>query len=226
MAEPSDFPFTIHRISQIRADEKELWLIRERDRFGASPHIYAKICPSRVPGYRGYIVLSSTGCGTEVESNTITYTLSETQQSARPVPRVWNLRTFLEYHLNPEEVYSYIIISTNCHFDQILGLRTLLAPVRSHPQKGASKLFRRPAQLRVCVSNNAGHVISSTMKLRRHSLCDSIDMNAPEYVGHCEWTPDGFDLVSSFSDFGVVVASMDHCIKMFHTDGHSLDSLS
>ena len=89
---PESCPFSIQKIQLDGATSSDDFLIRERDQYGEFPHIYAKLCSGTpsvfYPGYSSLrdqnsgapahtytrkkynlIVLSDTGCGTEVPND-------------------------------------------------------------------------------------------------------------------------------------------------------------
>ncbi|KAL2398751.1 hypothetical protein ABEF93_004713 [Exophiala dermatitidis] len=106
--------------------------------------------------YSEVIVLSDTGCGTEVSNDPGSHDHSHGSCLTAPAattaddntaerghrrrqPAVWNLGTFLEYTLNPGGRIPYLVITTHCHYDHIMGIWKLPPPPRRY-------LLRQPSE--------------------------------------------------------------------------------
>ncbi|KAL2435095.1 hypothetical protein ABEF95_013080 [Exophiala dermatitidis] len=99
------------------------------------------------------IVLSDTGCGTEVANGSDSYAHSPgpclapaaatsedvVETAHRRQPAVWNIGTFLEHTLNPDGRIPYLVITTHCHYDHIMGIWKLPPPPRRY-------LLRQPSE--------------------------------------------------------------------------------
>ena len=110
------------------------YLIREHDPYGEYPNIYAKVIKITSPLTASVIVLSDTGCGTQVRN-------AEFEEAdVSTGPEWWDIGTFLDFTLNrghgegsgntrgaPSKAGKapYLIITTHCHFDHILGIAHL-----------------------------------------------------------------------------------------------------
>lgn len=210
---PSDScPFEIQEYPEYDPALKskyKTYIISEHDRYGELPLIYAKLLvPSKV------IVLSDTGCGTEV---TVQKKLDQRLASSTRVahddsplePRVWNLRTFLEATINPGGRIPYLVITTHCHYDHILGIGKLPPtagllehgddddddgkPNHNHnfpsPCEPDSRPKTRPATT-VLSSSHDKSFITPYDHLQANSLCAALGLEAPRYeVGI--WAEDG-----------------------------------
>jgi glyoxylase-like metal-dependent hydrolase (beta-lactamase superfamily II) len=239
---PASCPFTIQDIQLNGIAKSNTYLIRERDAYGEFPHIYAKICSAprsasspNTYAYRNYsysrylngcdfenkpeasckvIVLSDTGCGTEVPNTSFSeYGGREGQYSPRAQPEVWNIRTFLEYTINPGGRIPYLVMTTHCHYDHIMGI---------------AKLLSASTSTTVLTSSHAKPFISPYANLQKHSLCNTLNLNAPKYdVGI--WADD-FSHVAYTPTSGPSPVSMGATIltpfTILHTPGHTPDSLS
>ena len=148
-------PFYIIQLTQ------SSWLIREHDKYGEYPNIFAKFC--RVSD-DAVIVLSDSGCATSVRNEDFDSDLSNG-------PEHWNLRTFLEATINPSAKLPYLVITTHCHYDHILGITHL-------PPAGTS----------VMTSNHDKDFVTPYSHLQQNSLCDTVGVNAPHYT--TEWLDD------------------------------------
>jgi glyoxylase-like metal-dependent hydrolase (beta-lactamase superfamily II) len=193
-------PFTI---SPIQFDDGandtqcDTWLIREHDEYGEYPHIYAKMCSSPLPeGVDGQkthqvLILSDTGCGTEVVNPTF---------GQRKEPSVWNLGTFLEYTINAGRRIPYLVMTTHCHYDHIMGIGKLPSTstdltrhgTSDHDERGSSSLNIRarrhsrsknpgPLPTTVLTSSHSKAFVTPYSHLQKNSLCGSNGLEAPEY---------------------------------------------
>jgi glyoxylase-like metal-dependent hydrolase (beta-lactamase superfamily II) len=240
-------PFSIQKIQRNRATASTTYLIREHDQYGEYPHIYAKICTAEPSSHRphspahrhcdssGYlrempmvIVLSDTGCGTEVRNSAFPFAIpsSDIDCYSHRQPRVWNIRTFLEFTLNPDEKIPYLVMTTHCHYDHILGVGKL--PPTSLPSTG-----RPPHPTTVLSSSHAKSFVLPYSHLQRHSLCEFRHLHAPKYdvgiwaddMSGVEYTPTPEPSSSSLHS-----PSSSHSVPtpyiILHTPGHTPDSLS
>ncbi|ETI23968.1 hypothetical protein G647_05775 [Cladophialophora carrionii CBS 160.54] len=246
---PASCPFTIQEIRLNGITKSYTYLIRERDEYGEYPHIYAKICSA--PGsstspneyvYRHYsysrylkggdfenkpetsskvIVLSDSGCGSEVpNASSATSSLSypaydggQGPYTNRAQPEVWNIRTFLEYTINPGGRIPYLVMTTHCHYDHIMGI---------------GKLLSSSTSTTVLSSSHAYSYVSPYAQLQNHSLCNTLNLNAPKYdVGI--WADD-LSRVAYSPRLGASALSVGNRIPtpftILHTPGHTPDSLS
>ncbi|KIW34788.1 uncharacterized protein PV07_01544 [Cladophialophora immunda] len=271
---PISCPFTIEQIQTSGLTNSKTYLIREHDRYGEFPHIYAKICgtpssatPSRntsprhgktcrVPGvatqdgWEGHqvIVLSDTGCGTEVPSSSSHPSPPargkdvQDHSYMRAEPEVWNIGTFLEYTINPGGRIAYLVMTTHCHYDHIMGIGKLPPTSTEHEESRdqvqgnflSDGSAARPATT-VLSSSYGKSFITPYSNLQNHSLCDKLDLQAPRYdVGI--WAKDVSRVVythpttsSSFSTETSprpLPASIATPLTILHTPGHTPDSLS
>ncbi|OAL39888.1 hypothetical protein AYO20_00800 [Fonsecaea nubica] len=272
---PVSCPFTIDEIEINGLTNSTTYLIREHDRYGEFPHIYAKICgtpssgtPHIHPNLRhrkvcwapsvavqneleGYkvIVLSDTGCGTEVpnsrpQPSPPTQLHDEQRQcKIRTEPAVWNIRTFLEYTINPGGRIPYLVMTTHCHYDHIMGIGRL-PPTSTATDYENSKdhvsdvcLSDESARPRTTVlsSSYGKSFITPYSNLQDHSLCDKLGLQAPRYdvgiwaadLSHVIFT---HPTISSSSPAKVsprpLPVSITTPLTILHTPGHTPDSLS
>ena len=236
-------PFSIQKIDTSHSPDTRTYLIRERDQYGEFPHIYAKICSANRPNAqhhdRSYgdwscthgrysessrqetcsvIVLSDTGCGTEVPNTSQPDNSNETRWYQ---PDVWNLRTFLESTINPAGEMPYLVMTTHCHYDHIMGIGKL--PPTSIK---ASPADRPPTT--VLTSSCVKSFVSPYDELQRHSLCGSVGLQAPHYdVGI--WAEDMSRVVytpMSMLSQRSPETSIPTPYTILHTPGHTPDSLA
>ncbi|KIW89969.1 uncharacterized protein Z519_09399 [Cladophialophora bantiana CBS 173.52] len=274
---PSSCPFTIYEIESSWLTNSTTYLIREHDKYGEFPHIYAKICgvplasatasspnPKHSKGCRGdgkaiqnelegckVIVLSDTGCGTEVPSSN-SHQFPPAQDSGeqkrsdvRAEPEVWNIRTFLEYTINPGGRMPYLVMATHCHYDHIMGIGKLPPTSATATEREDRKdQVRRNVLFDGCArppttvlsSSYGKSFVTPYSNLQNHSLCDKLNLQAPRYdVGI--WAEDmsrvvlGHPTLSSSSPTAATSspsppASIVTPLTILHTPGHTPDSLS
>ncbi|KAF3036485.1 hypothetical protein E8E12_007313 [Didymella heteroderae] len=187
-------PFTIRQIN------KTTYLIRELDRFDENPHIYVKKHTQILADGRSasLLIVNDTGCGTSVSSK-----LSRTGQ--------WNIRTFIDHHLNPSSTIPYLVILSHCHYDHILGLNPILRP--AHMTHSTRTLI---------VSSAHDPSFISPSNLRKHSLCGELGLRLPPYQTGV-WAQHAQSLDVVHPKLG---AQMQLPITALHTPGHTPDSLS
>lgn len=165
-----------------------------------NPHIYVKKHTQLLPDGRPatLLILNDTGCGTSASSK-----LSRTG--------TWNIRTFIDHHLNPSSSTPYLVILSHCHYDHILGLNPILRP--------AHMTHSTRTQI---VSSAHDPSFISPANLRKHSLCADLGLRLPPYQTGV-WAPHraGLDVVHP-----KLGAAMDLPITTLHTPGHTPDSLS
>ena len=182
---PPSCPFTISQIHCSPNSAFSAWLIREHDEYGEYPHIYAKLCQIPNTDSAGtnasVIVLSDTGCGTDVHNSSFDDRLASISQRQ---PESWNIATFLEYAINPGGRIPYLVISTHCHYDHILGFYKLppTNPPIAHKEDSSrnENLVRPPTQ--ILASAKGTSFITPYPTLQKHSLCSSVNRVAPDYT--------------------------------------------
>lgn len=148
-------------------------------------------------------IVNDTGCGTS--------TPTDTTQS-----RNWNIRTFIEHHLNPHgENILYLIILSHCHYDHILGLEPILRPAKdpNNPQS---------SQPIIASSSHARTFLEPRSHLKQHSLCTSMNLPCPAYTTTL-WAAHAQRLTIQHPS---LPAPMPLPITTLHTPGHTPDSLS
>lgn len=203
-------PFTIRQINETT------YLIRELDRFVSlatlsrvyhhlhpqdeNPHVYVKKHTQILPDGRSatLLIVNDTGCGTSASSK-----LSRTGQ--------WNIRTFIDHHLNPSSSIPYLVILSHCHYDHILGLNPILRP--------AHMTHSTRTQI---VSSAHDPSFISPANLRKHSLCGELGLRLPPYQTGV-WAAHHQSLEVVHPKLG---ATMALPITTLHTPGHTPDSLS
>jgi glyoxylase-like metal-dependent hydrolase (beta-lactamase superfamily II) len=165
-----------------------------------NPHIYVKKHTQNLPDGRtaSLLIVNDTGCGTSVSSN-----LSRTGQ--------WNIRTFIDHHLNPSSSIPYLVILSHCHYDHILGLNPILRP--AHMTHSTRTLI---------VSSAYDPSFISPSNLRKHSLCGEMGLRLPPYHTSV-WAQHAQVLEVVHPKLGAQVSLP---VTTFHTPGHTPDSLS
>ena len=249
---PDSCPFTISRLLTPSGEASASWLIREHDQYGEYPHIYAKVCNKsprqqeddgglEEPAAQKVIVLSDTGCGTETLNTKLQRCdadgLNEIYSTPPGGPRRWNLRTFLEYTINPGGRAPYVVITTHCHYDHILGIGKLMmiptpparARIRFSPKTRhmSQEELSRVTSTTVLASSHDKSFVTPYANLQRHSLSSSVGVHAPRYA--ITWAEDLSEVQwhwTSKDSAAPVSISIPSRITVLHTPGHTPDSMS
>ena len=214
-------PFTIAKVQFDKSKASSTWLIREHDSYGEYPHIYAKLCsaPTSDKGKSAQVVvLSDTGCGTSTDNPEYSNTGHLKQ------PKEWNIRTFLEFTINPQGRIPYLVVTTHCHYDHILGINKL-PPSKSTNRTHFEALPIDPRHLRplsqVLSSAKGQSFITPYSNLQKHSLCSTIGLAAPHY-DVTTWAHDFMEVKYTHPDGTTIPTN----ITIIHTQGHTPDSLT
>lgn len=188
--DPRPCPWTIRRLNA------STYLIRETDRFHEFPHIYAKIIfddrDKQTARQPALIVLSDTGCGTgvmssleELASAAVAGSTDRTKMgytAERLSTRTgdgYNLDSFLRAMINPGGRLPYLVITTHCHYDHILGLGGLPST-----DSGMTTVLASRFEKSFVVPRS--HLVVN-------SLCKAMGVKAPRYeVG--VWASDMMDV--------------------------------
>lgn len=179
------------------------YLIRERDEYGEYPNIFVKCIFHEDGDKPRFIVLSDTGTG----FSSSTQSQSQAPKSRRP-GRV-DIASFLEQHLNKDHRAPYIVVSTHCHYDHIMGIR---------------KLQEAGANVLVLASSYDMNFISPWANLQKHSLCDKLGLEAPHY--EVRWIDDLQEICLRDERSSLLNTAVRSGIIVLHTPGHTADSLS
>jgi len=149
------------------------------------------------------LIVNDTGCGTTARSS-----FSKTGQ--------WNIKTFIDHHLNPSGSIPYLIILSHCHYDHILGLEPILAPAKiaGWPQS---------AHTLIASSAHARAFLTPRATLRKHSLCTSLHLACPSYKTNL-WAQHNVRL--SVSHPRLAIIPMQLPVTTLQAPGHTPDSLS
>ena len=213
MSSLNRFPFTIRQLNP------STHLIRETDKYSEFPHIYAKtVFLTKGATRPALIVLSDTGCGTNLHPSPNFSTIIRPERNiSRPSKHLpdhdYNLSNFLRATINPNGEIPYLVISTHCHYDHILGLKNL-PPTTS----GMTAVL--------CSSHKKSFIVPRS-NLAQHSLCDAIGEKTPRYdVGI--WAYDLQEVVYTYPDpiHYPDNIEIDTGITILHTPGHTPDSLT
>ncbi|KIW15031.1 hypothetical protein PV08_07818 [Exophiala spinifera] len=254
---PLSCPYTISRLLTAAGEPSATWLIRERDQYGEYPHIYAKVCEGveAATGAKGQpstykvIVLSDSGCGTEVINDISPPPVRRTEgekdddhvvsRSRRSEPSRWNIHTFLLYTLNPGGCIPYMVITSHCHYDHITGIGKL-PPTGGYDHEHVSststssdKTQDGADRLRTTVLTSSLHksFVTPYANLQEHSLSASVGLQAPRYS--ITWAEDLSEATWRWTrpaqkDAGISAAevAIGARMTMIQTPGHTPDSLS
>lgn len=183
------------------------YLIRERDKYGEYPNVYAKVyfkLPTRLPTL---IILSDSGTGLDTKNDmTLHYDAGNHPQDSQ-LPSSWNIATFLRSTLNPGHAAPYIVLTTHCHYDHICGIQHLLDA---------------KVNLTVLASSYDINFLVPWKNLQKHSLCPLLGLKAPEYDAH--WVEDAQKITAVGPSFPQ--NRFQTSITVIHTPGHTPDSIS
>lgn len=209
------FPFTIRQLNP------STHLIREKDKYAEFPHIYAKVVfQTRGSTRPALIVLSDSGCGTSKPFDHFTSSTScdlkcyEVRKIAHH--GTYDLGNFLRQTINPNGKIPYLVVTTHCHYDHILGLKHL-------PSTSSGKTT-------VLSSSHKRSFIVPRSHLADHSLCDAIGVSVPKYdIGI--WAHDLQNIAVNVESTEFNLAqpgkkAMDTGLTIIHTPGHTPDSLT
>lgn len=175
---PPTCPFTITHLCDAEKECSQAWVIHENDIYGQQPKIYAKIRSSSGPdGKREVIVLSDTGCGTEV-----TIEPEVTNKDASENANVWNIRTFLDFTINPGGKLPYLIILTHCHWSHIMGIAKFLFSPAKTTSSLLGKIHNSPASLQIVASAKGLGFAGPYCKVQENSHCSALGLVAPRYI--------------------------------------------
>lgn len=193
---PRGCPYTIHQIHW--SEFSRSFVIRENDNFGEYPNIFVKCYYAANSDEPQVVVLSDSGTGLNEPAS------SQTTASQRFSGTTWNIASVLECTVNPKHGAPYIVITTHCHFDHICGIRYLIDA---------------RADLTVLASARDVSYLTPWQKLQRHSLCELMHLRAPRY--QMDFVDDG-----SYVTFKTSNTCLTTSIQIFHTPGHTPDSIS
>jgi len=207
------FPFTIRQLNP------STHLIRETDKYSEFPHIYAKtVFLTKGSTRPALIILSDTGCGTNLNPrpNFSTVIRPEPILSGTYKPRPdhnYNLANFLRATINPNGEIPYLVVTTHCHYDHILGLNYLPSTTSG--------------MTTVLSSSHKKSFIVPRSNLAEHSLCEAMGVKTPKYdVGI--WAHDLEHIVYAYPNplHRSENLEIDTGITILHTPGHTPDSLT
>jgi glyoxylase-like metal-dependent hydrolase (beta-lactamase superfamily II) len=213
MSSLDKFPFTIRQLNP------STHLIRETDRYSEFPHIYAKtVFLTRGSTRPALIILSDTGCGTNLNprsnfSTIIRPELNSSKLSQHLPDHDYNLANFLRATINPNGEIPYLVVTTHCHYDHILGLSYLPSTTSG--------------MTTVLSSSHKKSFIVPRSNLAEHSLCDAIGVKTPKYdVGI--WAHDLHKVVYAYPNplYDSEDLKIDTGLTILHTPGHTPDSLT
>ncbi|KAJ5979725.1 hypothetical protein N7481_007023 [Penicillium waksmanii] len=160
------------------------------------------------------IVLSDAGCATSIKNPD--YGVSGDPET----PMHWNIYTTLRQTINPGGRLPYLVITTHCHFDHILGLG-LLPPTDSDPQHRNVDQRKGP-QTTVLSSAHSTNHLSPWKRICCHSLAEKFGAIECPYYSIGMWASDYQDVVYSPS----TTVKIPTGITIIHTPGHTPDSLT
>ncbi|KAJ6028847.1 hypothetical protein N7540_004423 [Penicillium herquei] len=208
---PASCPFHVRRLNE------SIYVFREHDNYDQYPNIYAKICsaPDENGSLSSVIVLSDAGCATSIKNPDFDYSKDP------KTPEYWNIYTALKQTINPDGQFPYLVITTHCHFDHILGIG-LLPPTDADSKHLNIDQPKGPLTTVLSSAHSADH-ISSWKHICRHSLAKSfqVDVECPYYsIGM--WAEDYQDVIYSPNSSIRIPTG----ITIIHTPGHTPDSLT
>lgn len=191
----AEAPYTIKRL--FSHGNSATYLIREHDQYGEYPNIWAKVYELAGSREKRTIILTDTGTGlNKCNSNGKAYHTSS--------PASWNIATFLQKTLDPGCDASYIVVTSHCHYDHIMGIQSLL---------------NVGVDLTVLTSSHRKSWVTPYHNLQKHSLCDRMSLQAPKY--DARWIED-----ASKISYHAGTSLLETSITVIHTPGHTPDSLS
>lgn len=193
---PKNCPYTVDRIHQ--TESSRTFVIRENDRFGEYPNIFVKCQYVVSSDTLRAVVLSDSGTGLNQQST------SQLTRPRRFHGATWNIASVLAHTINPEHAAPYIVVTTHCHFDHICGIQSLLDA---------------GVDLTVLASARDISYLTPWNRLQEHSLCKLMHLRAPRY--DMKFVEDGSSVT-----FQINNASITTSMQIFHTPGHTPDSLS
>ncbi|KAJ5376065.1 hypothetical protein N7509_012951 [Penicillium cosmopolitanum] len=132
----------------------------------------------------------------------------------------WNIYTTLKHTINPGGLLPYLVITTHCHFDHILGLG-LLPPTDSDLQHRNVDQRKGP-QTTVLSSAHSMDDLSPWKRICCHSLAKNFRATECPYYSIGMWASDYQDVVYSPS----TTVKIPTGITIIHTPGHTPDSLT
>lgn len=145
------------------------------------------------------ILVNDTGAGTT----------GQTQGST------WNIKNFLDHHLNPGGNIPYLVVVSHCHWDHILGLPFILPSVED------TSSVATESKVDVMSSSYDPTFLAPYGVLVEHSLCKANSKETPVYQTSM-WAGD-FQKVLYSHPAGVI---MNLPVVTIHTPGHTPDSLT
>ena len=208
-----NFPFTIRQLNP------STHLIRETDKYNEYPHIYVKtVFLPKGSTRAALLILSDTGCGTNPvsRSNFSTIIRPEPTTSSHhkhPPDHDYNLANFLRATINPNGEIPYLVVTTHCHYDHILGLNYLPSTTSG--------------MTTVLSSSHKKSFLVPRSNLAKHSLCETIGLKTPKYdVGI--WARDLERVVYTYPNplSRSENLEIDTGLTILHTPGHTPDSLA
>lgn len=199
-----------YSIDLLLATEREsTYVIREKDNYGEYPNIYAHVY-YRIPTHDPVVVvLSDTGTGLNVQNiddTKPTTQIDAIDSTVSHEPAHWNIATFLEHTLNTGHQIPYVVLTSHCHYDHIMGIGSL--------QKAG-------ADLTIYASSHSKDFLVPWSNLQKHSLAESLGLKAPKY--DARWIDDAQILPYIDRSTG---ERHETSITVIHTPGHTPDSLS
>lgn len=148
-------------------------------------------------------VINDTGCGTT----------TATDHAQR---RSWNIRNFIEHHLNPNSSDNlYLVVLSHCHYDHILGLDHILRPAKAMGETQSSQTL-------IMSSNYDRSFIEPRSQLRKHSLCAGMHLHCPSYKTTM-WAHHDNRVTIQHPKYDTPIHLP---ILTLHTPGHTPDSLT
>ena len=189
-------PYSIQLL--FSTEQSSSFVIREKDNYGEYPNIFAKVYYTDEGRKPIVVILSDTGTGLNAPGGSTTRPSSQN-------PVRWNIATFLSTTVNQNHAAPYIVLTTHCHYDHIMGIHQLL---------------EANAQVTMFSSSHDKNYLTPWRNLQKHSLCELIGLKAPVY--DARWIDDVQRLPFTDSDGTKKQSS----VTVIHTPGHTPDSIS